>query len=459
MGRSKRKTNSPLMKDDAKTRKTTEEEKDEDAEEIDNPSQSGPVGEMVVDLKEFIRKENAINSKNLADEIRRHNEERIAALESSLAFALETNETLAKRLAEVEQRAEMAEKELQDNARRMFAMEQQLDQLQQHDLQDWLIFSGPAIHRRSDAGTDGDPARALHSTIRQYMGYSMNKEQVREMHREDRQVRVRFNATGAGSDRHFLVRNKTKLRGSGLFIRECLTPFRHGIFKELMQLKRQGWVSTVFTRDGTVFVVVEQRDRPRPVRTLEALERLVRSLAERHDQIGATGDRPPRAGSRGDAAALETSTASMSVETSPSQRRNVPSTDGQADRAQRVEVRAPETQVRGQESHNSGEGNESGAPSVRPDLRSTPAEPQSAAGVPLPAAAEPQSAAAGRRSAARERQAATGERRTAADDLRTGQHSAGRPRRPAESMSGVRRRFGGDIRRFVSVSSHHSKCD
>ena len=453
MGRSKRKTNSPLMKDDAKTRKTTDEENDEDTEDIDNPSQSGPVGEMVADLKEFIRKENAINSKNLAEEIRRHNDERMAALESSLAFALETNETLAKRLAEVEQRAEMAEKELQDNARRMFAMEQQLDQLQQHDLQDWLIFSGPAVHRRPDAGTDGDPARALYSTIRQYMGYSMNKEQVREMHREDRQIRVRFNATGAGSDRHFLVRNKTKLRGSGLFIRECLTPFRHGIFKELMQLKRQGWVSTVFTRDGTVFVVVEQRDRPRPVRTLEALERLVRSLTERHDQTGATGDRPPRAGSGGDTAALETSTASMSVETSPSQRRDVPSTDGRADRARQEEVRDPETPVRGQESYSSGEGNESGAPSGRPDLRSTPAEPQSAAGVPLPAAAEPQSAAAERRSAA-------GERRAAADDLQTGQHGEGRPgRRPTESMSGVRRRFGGDIRRFVSVSSHHSKCD
>ena len=171
------------MKEDPKTRKTAEIEKEgvEEVEDIESASQAGQIGDKIEELKKFIREKNSSNSKKkLAEDIRRHNDERMVALETSLAFALEANETLAKRLAEVEKRAERAEKELLDTSKRMFAIEEQLDQLQHRDLQDWLVFSGPAIPPRSRAGTGEDVAGILYSLLRQHMDYAMNMEQVRE---------------------------------------------------------------------------------------------------------------------------------------------------------------------------------------------------------------------------------------------------------------------------------------
>ena len=294
MGRSKRKTISPLMKEGSKTRRTTEEENVIEVEETDSASQGEPVRDLIADLKKFITTENAVTSKKLSEEIRRY-EERMTALETSLSFALEVNETLAKRLNEVEKRAEKAEKGLYDSSKRMAALEDQLDQIQQRDLQNWLIFSGPAVSHRADAGSGETPARLLYSKVLQYMDYAMDMEQVDEIRREDRQIRVRFNAVGVRSDRYFIVRNKTRLRGSGLYIRECLTPFRQGIFQELMQLKRRRQIHTVFTREGVAFVVVDQNDRPRPVRTLAALERLIQVLSESNGQSRAPEHRRPRA--------------------------------------------------------------------------------------------------------------------------------------------------------------------
>ena len=55
---------------------------------------------------------------------------------------------------------------------------------------------------------------------------------------------------------------------------------RQGIFNELMQLKRDSKINTVFTKDGTVFVAINREDRPRPVRSNTVLERLSQQLAE-----------------------------------------------------------------------------------------------------------------------------------------------------------------------------------
>ena len=275
MGGGKRKTNSPLQKDGGKSRRTVEEHGDD--VEGDGDSHGGP-DDVIADLKEFIRTENAISSRNLAQEIRRCNEERMNAIESSLSFALATNETLSKRLVEVEQRAERAEAELVHCSKRLCLVEEQLDQCQQRELQDWLVFGGPAIPRRSQSGRGEDAARLLCSLIQRHMNYDMDATQLKEVYRDEKQIRVRFTAVGSGSDRYHLVRNKTKLRGSGLYIRERLTPFRQRLFNELMQMKMAQHISTVLTRDGTVFVAVGRGERPRPVRTEAAMERLVRQL-------------------------------------------------------------------------------------------------------------------------------------------------------------------------------------
>ena len=294
----------------------------------------------------------------------------------------------------------------------------------------------------------------------------MNVEQVKEIHREQRQIRVRFSAVGAGSDRYFLVRNRTRLRGSGLYIREWLTPFRQSIFQELTQLKRQGWVSTVFTRDGTVYVVENQRDRPRPVRSLAALERLIKTLSQLHDQTRPPGLQPPRSGSTDTAAPSETAVAATSVGSGLSGRREIGGGDGGAGCGQ-MEFSASEIPaLQGGDTY-TGEDRIRTTPgghgSRRPDPWSSPAERRSPAGGSQPVASATQVAAAGRQSSADAPRVAPAERRLADDERRSatdvprsdGQTGGGRP----ESATGVRRRFGGDIRRFVSVAGSHSKCD
>ena len=269
-----------MEKDYQKSRRTGQDSIEPASDVEDGGNREDQGRDEIGDLKEFIRSENARNNKSLAEEIRKYNEERISALESSLNFALAANETLGKRLVEVEKRASQAEKDFGMCVKRLTELEGELDQLQQRELKDWLVFSGPAIPRRSQSGGDRDASRLLYAMVKELMDYSMDMEQVAELHREERQIRVRFSAVGVGSDRYTLVRNKTRLRGTGLFIRERLTPLRQHIFNELMQLKRDNRISTVFTRDGTVYIVIGQQDRPRPVRSDAALERLRRQLEE-----------------------------------------------------------------------------------------------------------------------------------------------------------------------------------
>ena len=280
MGRTKRKNISPLQKDGGKSRRTIEDATVSDTEE-DGGSQVEQ-GDVIADLKEFIRNENSRSNRKLAEDIRKFNDERMTALENSLSFALTTNEVLAKRLGAVEEKAKQTEKDFGLCVQRLSELEGELDQMQQRELRDWLIFSGPAVPRlaRGGGGQNEDASRLLLAMVKQLMDFSMDMQQIAELHREERQIRVRFSAVGAGSDRYLLIRNRTRLRGTGLYIRERLTPVRQRIYNELMQLKWNNKVNTVFTKDGTVFVVVGERDRPRPVRSEATLERLSRHLAE-----------------------------------------------------------------------------------------------------------------------------------------------------------------------------------
>ena len=145
MGRQKRKNNSPLLKESGKTPRTGGENSDEGEDESANRAGPGDEADVILDLKEFIRMENERSNRALTEEIRRHNDERMTALETSLSFALTTSETLAKRLSAAEQRARQAEQDFFNCASRLVAVEEQLDQLQQKECQDWLIFSGPAV--------------------------------------------------------------------------------------------------------------------------------------------------------------------------------------------------------------------------------------------------------------------------------------------------------------------------
>ena len=457
MGRQKRKINSPLQKDDGKSRRTTEENVD-DMEGDD--SGEGGQKDVIEDLKEFIRNENARSNKSLAQEIRQYNEERMTAMETSLNFALATNETLSKRLVEVERRAQRAETELFQCTKRLYLVEEQLDQIQQNELQDWLIFSGPAIPRLSRAGRDRDASQMLCSMIRQHMGFEMDVAQLKEVFRDERQIRARFTAVGVGSDRFLLLRNKTKLRGSGLYIRERLTPHRQKIFNELLQFKMARQVSAVFTRDGTVFVVVGQRDRPRPVRTEAAVERLVQQLLESSEPNSQqlTGDPgsqqarssgparwPTAAGEHrdGDAAGRDGTSALVTRGGAP----NPAGRQAEPLRHRPDEYRASaEPDQRHQPA-------DDGTAVTRDELVRSSSAPGATASPPPTAGSSSAGVQDGPQQAPPGGEGGGG--LSAVTEQAPGKRSDGQ-HAPVSSMGDIRRRFRGDMRQFVTV---HSKSD
>ena len=162
MGNKKRKNNSPLQRDEGKNPRMTEEEQGE-GEGV------GSAEDVIKELKDFIRAENVRNNARLSEELRRHNEERLNALEASLSFALTTSETLAKRLSEVEQRARQTEMDFYHCLKRLTAVEEQLDVAQQRELQTWLMFSGPAVPRAARYGRGEDTGRLLQDMVKQLM--------------------------------------------------------------------------------------------------------------------------------------------------------------------------------------------------------------------------------------------------------------------------------------------------
>ena len=195
MGKSKRKNASPLVNDVAKNRRTGEDDEDDAEPPTENSSaQSCSEDTTIADLKQFIRRENQESRKSIAEEIKRHNEERIAALENSLSFALTVNETLSKRLTVVEKRAQQAEQDFLHCARRICALEDELDSMHQTRLLDWLIFSGPAIPRRPRDGREDTP-RMLAAMLEQLLDFHVDMSQICEVHREERMLRVRFTSS------------------------------------------------------------------------------------------------------------------------------------------------------------------------------------------------------------------------------------------------------------------------
>ena len=85
MGRSKRKTVSPLQKDTVKSRRAGQEASVSGVEKY-SESQVGQKENLMRDLKNFIRNENMRNNRALSEEIRKYNDERVSTLDNSLGF-------------------------------------------------------------------------------------------------------------------------------------------------------------------------------------------------------------------------------------------------------------------------------------------------------------------------------------------------------------------------------------
>ncbi|KAF0303637.1 hypothetical protein FJT64_002867 [Amphibalanus amphitrite] len=234
-----------------------------------------------------------------------------------------------------------------------------------------------------------------------------------------------------------------------------------------MQLKREGKVNTVFTRDGVVHVVIGERDRPRPVRCDAALERISREVAELAE-AGRPGQ-PSRRDSRSD----ETTGASRSdggreMAHSPPRGRDHVAAGPAGASTDTTPVRAAEAAGRGAERR---EGAEPGGSVVRDEeeaelarRRRSPSSPgagdrpERGRGCSLPGERgtnrSPDTFGRGGGGYAGAGDGDGGERR--GTDVSTSQSAVAEAPRLAAGGASVRRRCGADIRQFLNV---HSKCD
>ncbi|KAF0314390.1 hypothetical protein FJT64_015142 [Amphibalanus amphitrite] len=176
------------------------------------------------------------------------------------------------------------QRETTDLRRRLQQLELSDDRRQQEKRLTTLIFSGPSLQQQNDR--DG-AARVIETTIQRYLGLSLDRAQLKALIRlRNGKVLAEFSAATAGSDRDKIFRSKTKLRGSGLFVAESLTPRRQELFSSLLQLKKEGKIFSVFTRAGDV-LACRSRDTA-PVRVVDA--EAVRRLAGARGGGGVTAD-------------------------------------------------------------------------------------------------------------------------------------------------------------------------
>lgn len=241
------------------------------------------------DLKSFIKQENEKMKHDLVAEIHERTENRFREIEKAISYA---QDTLAEETGKSEKAYQLAHRAvtaLEACNNRLEKVEEELDKYKQDALLDWLVFSGkpiPAYHQNENL------ARILTELLADLMEYRIDIDQVHSIFRIKSTLHVRFWTSEPGSDRDKLFRGKTRLRGSGLFIGELLTPRRLQWLHELRQMKKEGLVTAAFTRSGVVTAIVRPGERARPIHTDVAMQRLVRDLMTDGDSSTQRGQTP-----------------------------------------------------------------------------------------------------------------------------------------------------------------------
>lgn len=117
----------------------------------------------------------------------------------------------------------------------------------------------------------------------------MNRDEVKTAFRIGaRTILADFGSSEFGSHRDSLFRSKTRLRGSGLFISESLTPRRRHILRSLLELKAAGKLYAVFTQSGDIFVRETGSSSPARVPDMPTVQRLAAAAASRRPVHGRT---------------------------------------------------------------------------------------------------------------------------------------------------------------------------
>ena len=286
-------------------KKANQKQKRDECEVMEASDVVGAVG-----LKEFIKEENKKNRGMMTADLKRCFDEKFKEFERSLNFAVDKTNDMEKRVMELEATKAQSDQVMAEVMQRLYAAEKEMDDMRQHQLLNWLTFSGRAVPRLSQSNRRQDPRRLLAEMTYELMGYTIDMEDVLEVNREEYRLNVLFSSSAPDSTRDFLFRNKTKLQGTGLFIGERLAPSRRRQLNLALAQKRAGRLDAVFTRGGTVYVV-QHGGNPRPVHGEMAMERLVRQLEEeaaadehgRHGPAAAPrADERPESGRRSPAA-------------------------------------------------------------------------------------------------------------------------------------------------------------
>ena len=171
------------------------------------------------------------------------------------------------------------------------SLELQHDSLQQRSRLGCLIFSGPAI---PTASPQEDAKEIIKSLLQRYMSFELDVNQVSTVFRVHSKLFVEFTTASPGSNRDQLYRTKTRLRGSGLFIAESLTPYRQELFQNLLRLKKDQTIFTAFTRSGELFVRKTRSSSPVKIGDHAALQQLRESgRPQGRAQAGGGGCLPP----------------------------------------------------------------------------------------------------------------------------------------------------------------------
>ncbi|KAF0287851.1 Brevican core protein [Amphibalanus amphitrite] len=222
-----------------------------------SPSQEGPSdGDICAELKEFIVSENS----KCVKEIRDSNDRRIAAVEESLSFAMDSLTAMSERQRSADIDILQLQRETAELRRRLQHLELSEDREQQEKRLTSLVFSGPALQSKTSRE---DAARLIRSLVQQRMEHALDSAQVKAMIRlRNGRVLIDFTTAAPGSDRDVLFRNKTKLKGTGLFVAESLTPRRQAMFSDLLRMKKEGIIFSVFTRSGVILACRSRDSAP-----------------------------------------------------------------------------------------------------------------------------------------------------------------------------------------------------
>lgn len=178
-----------------------------------------------------------------------------------------------------DQQLELVRRQMADLQRRMDELETENDRLQQRFRLPCLIFSGSALPR---SGRPAEIPDLIHGIVKDRMGYSLDRNQIKSAFRlRSGNVFVEFTSAGPGSDRDAIYRSKTKLRGSGIFISESLTPRRQMLFRSLLEMKRAKLIISVYTQSGDIFIRRSFDSSPLRVPDMVALQQLTEAESPR----------------------------------------------------------------------------------------------------------------------------------------------------------------------------------